>query len=78
MTPDPRGPIRQIVSIERTTSPHEALLTLSCGHVSHCAGHFTYKCGRDSHCFECGQQAKHSADIVDGYNRDDLGESSDY
>ncbi len=76
---DPRGPIRQIESIERT--PSAVLLTLSCGHVSHCATHFSYKTGNDSHCFECGQQAKqtqHSADIVDGYNRDDLGESPDY
>ena len=76
---DPRGPMRQIENVERT--PSTVLLTLSCGHVAHCATHFTYKPGRDLHCYECGQQAKqaqYNADIVDGYNRDDLGESPDY
>lgn len=48
---DPRGPIRQIVSIERTTC--EVLATLSCGHIAHFATHFSYKVGSDSHCFQC-------------------------
>lgn len=56
MNADPRGPIRQIESIERT--PSEVLLNLSCGHVAHCAVHFSYRIGNDTHCYECGQQAK--------------------
>ncbi len=75
---DPRGPMRQIMNIERT--PSAVLLTLSCGHVSHCAPHFSYKTGKDQHCYDCGQQVKdqHNADVIDGYNRDDLGESPDF
>ena len=62
---DPRGPVRHIDSIELT--PSAALLTLSCGHVSRCAPHFSYKTGNNSHCYSCGQQAKKAAQ--DGRDR---------
>ena len=51
--PDPRGPIRQTIAIEKTASV--SLVTLSCGHVASLAPHFHYKIGSDQHCFECGQ-----------------------
>ena len=57
---DPRGPIRQVVKIERT--PSIVLLSLSCGHISRAVTHFSYKVAADSHCFACGQEAKKAVD----------------
>jgi len=56
MSADPRGPIQKIVSIKRLQSEVQA--TLTCGHVASLAVHFSYKVGRDQHCYQCGKEAR--------------------
>lgn len=56
MSADPRGPIRQIVRINRL--PSEVQATLTCGHVACFAPHFSYKVGSDEHCYWCGKEAR--------------------
>lgn len=51
--PDPRGPTRTITAI--TERSDATILTLSCGHVSDYAPHFTYKLGAYTRCFDCGR-----------------------
>lgn len=51
--PDPRGPVKTAVRVFRTS--RATLVTLSCGHVASLASHFTYRVGRDYHCYTCGR-----------------------
>lgn len=51
MTPDPRGPIRTIMCVEKRKD--EALVLLSCGHVGHFNPIFHYTVGHDARCMEC-------------------------
>ena len=51
MRPDPRGPIRTIIAVEKRTDV--ALVTLSCGHIAHFNQIFHYKVGSDARCRAC-------------------------
>ena len=53
---DPRGPIRQIISIERTA--YEVLAVLSCGHVGSFATYFSYKVGSAHRCYQCRKESE--------------------
>jgi hypothetical protein len=59
---DPRGPIRQIVSIEERTDA--TLCTLTCGHVARFNQTFSYKVGSDQHCIQCKDLASQFMDRV--------------
>lgn len=49
--PDPRGPLRKIVSVKESAGL--TLIMKDCGHVGEHANHFTYKVGASIHCFAC-------------------------
>ena len=61
--PDPRGPIRQIVSIEQRTDV--TLCTLTCGHVARFNQIFHYKIGSDARCIQCLNLAANFIDRID-------------
>lgn len=56
---DPRGPIREIVSIEERSDA--TMITMSCGHTGRFNQIFHYKIGASVHCFQCGQLEKYSS-----------------
>lgn len=54
--PDPRGPLRTIVAVQRES--YAALVTLSCGHVNELNQIYSYKIGEDVRCFTCAGEGK--------------------
>lgn len=52
--PDPRGPLRTIVSAQH--EPHAAIVTLSCGHVREFNQIYSYKVGEEARCFDCARE----------------------
>ena len=54
MRPDPRGPTRTIVAVERR--PDRTDLLLSCGHTGRFNQTFHYKVGSDTRCFACREK----------------------
>lgn len=60
-SPDPRGPTRIITAVDDRSRNDITLVTLECGHVAHCANHFTYKVGKPLHCFDCGPRGMQAA-----------------
>lgn len=62
MSQDPRGPLRNIIAIERWTGV--TLLTLDCGHVGEFNQIFHYKLGHPIRCFFCGPHGSTSPAMV--------------
>jgi len=49
-SPDPRGPLRRIVSVERKTDAD--YVTCDCGHTARKV-HADWSCATETRCFQC-------------------------
>ena len=58
---DPRGILRKIVAVDDTSQSDATLITFDCGHTSSMANHFHYKIGSNTHCYQCGKEARCAA-----------------
>lgn len=52
--PDPRGPRRSIIKVERCPDGGLTHVTLDCGHVARLNQIRSYRTGSRIHCFACG------------------------
>jgi hypothetical protein len=53
---DPRGPLREITSVERHTDRTDVMC--ECGHVNRCNQIYTYEVGSLTRCFQCVKEAR--------------------